>query len=168
MKEKIIAAALIVCAALCSCSQQESSKQEYYQIVTDPTTEPPTEPSGAAKYVKTAKEETFEATEKSGAKEKTQYKIPMLTPGSDSAKKINSEIIKTYEKDFENAQSAVDNGKTPEISSISYESYLNDIVLTVIITRTSADHTVDYSVYNYNIVMKRKYFMLLLAPMILS
>ena len=64
MKLRIILSALLMCAVLCACSKQESSQQEYYQIVTDPPTEAvETEPNGAQRYVKTAKEESFEAEE---------------------------------------------------------------------------------------------------------
>lgn len=152
MKLRIILSALLMCAVLCACSKQESSQQEYYQIVTDPPTEAvETEPNGAQRYVKTAKEESFEAEEKSGAKEKATYKLPKITADSKDAEKINSEIIKKYEKDFETAQSQIDSGKALSVSELNYESYLTDIVLTIVITRTESDHTVSYSVYNYNV-----------------
>ena len=157
MKIRIITAALLLCAAFCSCSAQESLRQEYYQIVTDPPTEA-VEPeyNGAEKYVKAAKEESFEHGEKSGLSEKAVYKIPKLTTGAKDAEEINSEIIKKYEKDFDTAQNEIDSGKNLSVSEISYESYLNDIVLSIVITRTSADHTVDYSVYNYNVEKNKR------------
>ena len=152
MKLRIILSAMLMCAVLCACSKQESSQQEYYQIVTDPPTEAvETEPNGAQRYVKTAKEESFEAEEKSGTKEKATYRLPKITADSKDAEKINSEIIKKYEKDFETAQSEIDSGKALSVSELNYESYLTDIVLTIVITRTESDHTVSYSVYNYNV-----------------
>lgn len=152
MKIRIITAALFLCAVLSSCSAQDSQQQEYYQIVTDPPTEAvETEPNGAEKYVKTAKEESFEHEEKSGAANKATYKIPKLTTGVKDAEDINKKILKKYEKDFETAQNEIDSGQPLSVSEIGYESYLNDIILSIVITRTSADHTVDYSVYNYNV-----------------
>ena len=137
MKIKIIAIALLICAAFCSCSQQESSKQEYYQIVTDPVTEPvQTEPNGAEKYVEAAREESFVTEENSKTTETTTFRLPKITTGAKDAEAINSEILKTYEKDFEEAQKSTEEGKTPEVIDLSYESYLNDIVLSIVITRT--------------------------------
>lgn len=153
MKAKLIIAALILCAVLCACGESEESSREYYQIVTDAPTEPEeTEPNSAQGYVKSAKKESFRVEEAAGGWETNEFQIPKLTMDSKDAKAINSEIEKTYENDFKDAAKAVDEGKTPKVTEISYESYLTEDVLSVVITRTYSSHTVDYGVYNYHII----------------
>lgn len=153
MKAIPIIAALLLCALLCACQEPEESSREYYQIVTDAPTEPePTEPNSAQGYVKTAKKESFRVEEAAGGWETNEYQLPALTMNTKDAKAINSDIEKSYAKDFEEAGKAAGEGKSPKVSSISYESYLTEDVLSVVITRTYSSHTVDYSVYNYHII----------------
>lgn len=155
MKIRNITTALLcalICAMLCACGEAEESSHEYYQIVTDAPTEPEeTEPNGAQAYVKTAREESFTFEDKDGNEETDSYRIPKITVNTKDAKAINDEIAKKYKQAFENAAKSSGKGEAPKITEISYESYLTEDVLSIVVMRTDDSHSVDYGVYNYNI-----------------
>ena len=146
----------LLCLLFCACAPQEqeqSSGQAYYQVVTEaPTeTEDPT-PDGTEAYVKTAREETFET----GDGDPVTYSIPRLTADSSDAKAINSAIEKEYAKDFETAAKENGQNKALSVSGLGYECFINDEVLSIVVTRTTSGHNVSYSVYNYDIEKNKR------------
>ena len=87
--------------------------------------------------------------------------VPEIKDNSDAAKEINSEIYAMAKDSIEQVE-AIINGTATEIYEppyvrISYEAYLNDEILSIIVKyETSYSDWTDYGVYNYNVVTKEK------------
>lgn len=155
MKLKLILlSAITACVLLTACNSEEESQAEptYYQIVTDAPTEP-TEPelNAADDYVKSANENFSEKTDGDEDNSSSNFSIPEIRVDTPEAKKINADIHEKYDSDIDNALSDTAADGKKSCDSISYDSYLNDDILSIVITRTYSDHSVDYGIYNYDV-----------------
>ena len=87
--------------------------------------------------------------------------VPEIKDNSDAAKEINSEIYAMAKDSIEQVEDII-NGTATEIYEppyvrISYEAYLNDEILSIIVKyETSYSDWTDYGVYNYNVATKEK------------
>lgn len=89
------------------------------------------------------------------------YKIPEIKDDSDAAKAINKEIDDVFRDTLDYVE-AVKNGETSEIYeadivNIKYDKYLNDNILSIVVTSYGAySDWVDYYAYNYDVETKEK------------
>lgn len=140
---KILLSAALICAFLTACrgnTQKTETEPETTEAVTE-TAEPTTSPV-PSEYVVAAKTKTF--TDKDGKSENT-FAIPALNFKTDDAKAINSAISEKYDKEIE----AAGKGKSG-YDTINYNAYLNDDVITLLITAEKKGHAITYDVYNFN------------------
>ena len=147
---KLLLFLLPLCLLLTACNDEKSSSKPVSEIVTVPVTTKPLDTSKAENCVITAREETFTCTDKNKNTVETVYRIPALTFDTPDAVAINSEINKKYEGDFAAAKEASGKNKYTPYDSINYEVFLNDAVISILITSENTGHNLSYSVYNYN------------------
>lgn len=148
--------AALIGALLCACSGGESESDmtettNYAQIITTPVTEEikPTELS-ADSYVVTAKEKTYQYSDSNGTNHSTTYRIPALNFATAEAAAVNAEIEQAYAEEFANADKAEQEKTALPCDMIDYEYYINDKLISIVITHQNSAHITDYRVYNYN------------------
>ena len=106
--------------------------------------------SEVAAHVKAGREQSFFCTDKSKNTVSYLYSIPSLTDKTDGARAINADISAKYDGLFTKAQEVTAQNKPPEPENISYRAYINDDIVTLIITGEGQGHNLTYTVYNYN------------------
>ncbi len=148
---KIILLTALLCLSFCACqggNSKSSSSQSSEEATWITTTEPQTDPPEGSMVMNGRKQE-FTFTDKSGSKETVTYVIPSLNFKTSDAARINAEISAMYGECFTTAEQQVKNNQPLSCESLTYESYLNDDILTLMIVKEES-HTITYSVYNYN------------------
>lgn len=131
---------MCVLLTACQSSTQSASSAQDTAAPTE-TAEPTTDPV-PGEYVITGQEKTV--TDNDG-KNETVFRVPKLNLDTDGAKAINSAITERYGAEIE----AAGQGKSG-YSSINYSAYLNDDIITLLITAEKKGHAITYGVYNYN------------------
>ena len=102
-------------------------------------------------YISVGLSETFAYTDKTGNVYNAVYKIPQIDIDSEDAAAANTDINKKYLQDFSTANNEVASHNSLTCDSLDYDSYQDDTLLSVLIRRVYFSHTVDYSVYNFDI-----------------
>lgn len=147
---KILTALIAVCALLGGCQSAETQPESNNATAASDATSP-TETQSAEmtpdNYVTDGRGETFTYTDKGGSEHETVYRIPKLTFTTDGAQSINAAIAEQYSADFEAAEQAT---AAPAYTSIDYGAYVNDDIISLLITAEDQTHHFTYSVYNYN------------------
>ena len=142
MNFKVIISAAMLCVFLAACQNSPQKTESVSNETTAPTeTAEPTTSPVPSEFVVTGQEKTFADSD---GKNETVFKIPKLNFDTADAKAINSAINERYGAAFEAEQ-----GKS-EYSSINYNAYLNDDIISLLITAEKKGHAIDYGVYNYN------------------
>ncbi len=100
--------------------------------------------------------ETFSYTDKTGNVYNAVYKIPKIDIDSEDAEAANEEINEKYLNDFASANNEVAAHNSLTCDSLDYDCYQDDTLLSVLIRRVYFSHTVDYSVYNFNVKTGRR------------
>lgn len=148
---KILLLTALLCASLCAC-QSGGSKTGSSEKATAPseiiTTAPPTDPPTGSMVV-AGREKEFVYNDGDNNGETITYKLPMLNFQTEDAKKINEEIGELYDECFTTAEQEYADNKSLSCESLGYESYLNDDIITLLISKEE-DHALTYSVFNYN------------------
>ena len=145
---KIVCAALLTALMLCAC--QSPARELPPEITTVPVMQSPSLKKAVESYVATGREQTFTYTDKNDAEIACVYRVPALRDDSDGAKAINAAIAAAYEDLFMQAQVAVNNNREPEPISIRYDAYLNDDIVTLLITSEGQGHLLHCRAFNYN------------------
>ena len=76
------------------------------------------------------------------------YEIPVVNIDSDYATKINSEIESKYEQIIEDELNNIEAGLTLVVTTIRYDYYIKDNVLSLVISATYPGQSTVFSVYN--------------------
>ena len=136
----LLTALLALSAAAC---QQEATSSSAEDTTVAALTEPTTQPDDpeTSVYVIPAREETY--TDKSGGE--TVYRIPKLNSKTEGAQAINAAVNAKYDAICE----AAAQGKQ-SYDAIDYQAYVNDDIVTLLITAEGKNHAITYDVYNYN------------------
>lgn len=145
---KITCAALALCLLFGGCGQATTGGEDFAPDGGALDTSPVGKE--AAQYVQTAREETFRLTDKNGSDSNAVYRIPALTATTTDARIINAEITSKYNPLFDAARQAADQNTDPEPDAVDYSAYVNDDVVTVVITAEGQSHSMRYDVFNYN------------------
>lgn len=149
---KLLCAALL-CLLLAACNNgggESTSSEPPEEITTVPVTTKPTEPSKVTDCVAVGREETFKYTDKNKNEVSVTYRVPSLRFDTAAAKAINAEITARYTDAFTSAYQATAAGTAPEYAGINYSAFVNDDIVTLLITEESAGHSLSYRVFNYN------------------
>lgn len=148
---KYILIAALMCLLLSACNGGDSGSSDSPQeITTVPVTTLSIESSEVNSCVRVGREETFSYTDKNENTVSVVYRIPALTFDTPDAQKINNEIANEYNEAFSAAFEAASAKKSPEYSGIDYNAYVNDDIVSLVITEESSGHRLSYRVYNYN------------------
>ena len=149
---KYILIAALMCLLLSACDGggKSGSSDAPQEITTVPVTTRAPESSEVRDCVKVGREETFSYTDKNKNTVSVVYRIPALTFETADAQKINEEIANEYSEAFSAAFQAASEKRSPEYSGIDYSAYVNDDIVSLVITEESAGHKLSYKVYNYN------------------
>ena len=149
---KYILLAALMCLLLSACNGEKNSgsPDAPQEIATVPVTTRAPESSEVLDCVKVGREETFSYTDKNKNTVSVVYRIPALKFDTPDAEKINSEITSRYTEAFSAAFEAASAKKSPEYSGIDYSAYVNDDIVSLVITEESSAHNLSYVVYNYN------------------
>ena len=139
----IIPAALLIAAILTACGTDNNAASKQPPASPSTTAAATTLPSDSAS-VKTAREESF------GENSETVFRFPALNFDSSDAKAINREISELYTPIFDAAKAAAKAGKALAYSSIDYNAYVNDDIISIVIADETTDHVFSYHVYNFN------------------
>lgn len=141
----LLCAVLGVCLLLCGCAGQTAAPD-----TAAATAEEAADTNRAAGWVETARDETFRHTDKSGNEITAVYRIPKLTADTIDAQRMNADINGKYNKLFDEARETAAQNGSPEPETIDYSAYLNDDIVTIVITGEGQSHSMTYEVYNYN------------------
>ena len=148
---KYILIAALMCLLLSACNGGDSGSSDSPQeITTVPVTTFSIESSEVSSGVRVGREESFSYTDKNKNTVSVVYRIPALTFDTPDAEKINNEIANEYNEAFSAAFEATSAKKSPEYSGIDYSAYVNDDIVSLVITEESSGHRLSYRVYNYN------------------
>ncbi len=149
---KYILIAALMCLLFSACHDGDNggSADAPQEITTVPVTTRAPESSEISSCVRVGREETFSYTDKNKNTVSVIYRIPALTFDTPDAQKINSEISDEYSEAFSAAFEAASAKKSPEYSGINYNAYVNDDIVSLVITEESSGHKLSYRVYNYN------------------
>lgn len=143
--------AALLCLTLCACgSQAKGGGDTPPPAVTVPTDWQMNDDAEVAVHVKAGREQTFTCTDKNKNTVSCTYSLPALTDKTDGAKAVNADISAKYDGLFAKAQEAAAQNKMPEPESIRYSAYVNDDIVTLVITGEGQGHNLSYNVYNYN------------------
>ncbi len=140
---KILCAVLPLCLLPCSCAAEQNDRQAATAAAAEPHNE-------AERFVTTAREETFRRQDKDGAEISTVYRIPQLTADATDARLINADIAGKFNPLFDAARETAAQNGAPEPNTVDYSAYVNDDVVTIVITGEEQSHAMTYEVYNYN------------------
>ena len=147
---KLLLIAIPLCFILTACHNDERSSSAPQPLTTVPVTTKSTESSAVNDCVTTAREETFICTDKNKNTVETVYRIPALKFDTPDALAINGDIQKQFSEAFSAAKEAESGNKYPAYDSIDYKAYVNDDIVSIIITAEDSGHSLSYSVFNYN------------------
>ena len=147
---KLLLIILPLCFIMSACNDKGHSSSAIEPVTTVPVMTISSDSSAVSDCVSIAREETFTCTDKNTNTVKTTYSIPSLKFDTPDALAINSDIQKQFSKPFSEAKEAESNNKSPVYDSIDYDAYINDDILSVIITAEDSGHSLSYTVFNYN------------------
>ena len=154
MKRIRTAATALAAALLCLCTAACGSPSEVVIETTPPVVIQPAKTKDS--YISVSLSETFSYTDKTGNVYNAVYKIPKIDIDSEDAEAANEEINDKYLNDFASANNEVAAHNSLTCDSLDYDSYQDDTILSVLIRRVYFSHTVDYSVYNFNVKTGKK------------
>lgn len=143
---RILCALTLLCLLLAACGNEAATADGE----TVPVTTESEKDARVRLCVKTAREQTFRYTDKDGNTVSTLYRTPALRFETAEAKAVNAEITERYEPLYDAAVEAAATYKNPDPQEIDYKGYVNDDVVSLVITREGAGHDLSYDVYNYN------------------
>lgn len=149
MKRIRTAATALAAALLCLCTAACGSASEVVIETTPPAVIQPAKTKDS--YITVGLSETFSYTDKTGNVYNAVYKIPKIDIDSEDAEAANEEINEKYLNDFASANNEVAAHNSLTCDSLDYDSYQDETILSVLIRRVYFSHTVDYSVYNFNV-----------------
>lgn len=146
---KMILCTALVCLTLCACGNKENSSKPP-EVTTVPVTTKSADTAEVRDCVTVGREETYSVTDANKNTVETHYRLPVLTFDTADARAVNQEINNLYAEEFDAAKQAADSGKYTAYSSIDYNAFVNDDIVTVIITAETSGHSLRYNVFNYN------------------
>ena len=154
MKRFRTTATALAAALLCLCTAACGSPSEAVIETTPPVVIQPAKAKDS--YITVGLSETFSYTDKTGNVYNAVYKIPKIDIDSEDAEAANEEINEKYLNDFASANNEVAAHNSLTCDSLDYDCYQDDTLLSVLIRRVYFSHTVDYSVYNFNVKTGRR------------
>lgn len=154
MKRFRTTATALAAALLCLCTAACGSPSEAVIEATPPVVIQPAKAKDS--YITVGLSETFSYTDKTGNVYNAVYKIPKIDIDSEDAEAANEEINEKYLNDFASANNEVAAHNSLTCDSLDYDCYQDDTLLSVLIRRVYFSHTVDYSVYNFNVKTGRR------------
>lgn len=147
---KLLLIILPLCLIMTACNDKGRSSSAPEPVTTVPASTVPQKSSAVNDCVTAAREETFTCTDKNKNTVETTYRIPALKFDTPDALEINSDIQKQFSDAFSEAKEAESNNKSPAYDSIDYQAYVNDDIVSIIITAEDSGHSLSYRVFNYN------------------
>lgn len=143
-------------------TETQSLSIPYFLLETMPATEPedensiPEKPWELEDWVSTLYQEEFTWTDGVGNLNTVQVSLPCFNPVYDCAISYNDEVRAIGQRTIAEIQACQDSATSTHIFSLSYEAYLNDDILSIVLIHSYDSNYTDYTVHSFDLTEARE------------